>query len=98
MQSADGQYDYSRPWQSNEERLTSQALGAIAQMPAAVIQQIRPPLPRVQLFPPRTGYRVDAFGIRDVVNVSTIYPGSRTDYSGSNSGYQGTSTPSLGLM
>lgn len=98
MENADGQYDYSRPWQTNEERLTSQALQAVAQLPAEVIQQIRPPLPRVQLFPPKFGYRVDAFGIRDVVNVNTIYPGARTDYSGSNSGYQGTSFPALGVM
>lgn len=95
MQSADGVYDHTKPWQSNEERLVSESLATTAGMPAAVIQQIRPPLPQVQLFPPKYGYRREAFGIRDVVNVNTIYPGARVDFSGRVSGYQGTSFPAL---
>jgi hypothetical protein len=87
-----------RPWGSNEERLTVTALASVANLTAEQISQIRPPLPRVQLFPPRFGYRIDAFGIRDVVNVNTVYPGARIDYSGSNSGYQGTSFPALGVF
>ena len=80
MQNPDGRYDYTKPWASNEERLVSESL-AMANLPAEVIQQIRPPLPQVQLFPPRYGYRREAFGIRDVVNGDTIYPGAPTGFS-----------------
>lgn len=91
---ADGDYRLG-PNESNEERLVSEALAALAGEPAEVIAQRRPPLPQVQLFPPRFGYRVDALGIRDVVRLDEIYPQSRIDWSGTTSGYTGTSYPSL---
>lgn len=88
---------YSQPRlnESHEEQLVSQALAA-SQTPADVLQQlVRPPLPRIQLFPPRFGYRTEAFGIDDIIDVSILYPGARVDYSQSQSGYSGTSYPSL---
>lgn len=95
MQNADTVYA-PKPWGSNEERLMGEAL-SVANIPGDVIQQtVRPPLPLVQLFPPRFGYRTDPIGIRDVLDVNTTYPGARVDYSGSSSGTSGTSTPSLG--
>lgn len=85
-----------RPWTSNEERLVSQAL-ASASIPGYILQaQVRPPLPRVQLFPPRFGYRTEPIGIQDILDIDRTFPGARVDYSGSNSGYQGSSAPSLG--
>lgn len=95
MQSADTVYDRTKPWQSNEERLTGQALAAVATLDAAQIQSIRPPIPRIGFLPPRFGYWQEALGIRDIVRLDQIYPGARVDYSGSQSGYQGTSFPSL---
>jgi hypothetical protein len=86
-----------KPWGSNEERLVSESLAA-TQMPVEVIRAIRPPLPRVQLFPMRTGYgERRAFGIADVVEVDNRYPGARTDYAGMRSGpgYSGSSFPAL---
>jgi len=88
-----------KPWASNEERLTTEALSA-ATIPGNILQEtVRPPLPRVQLFPPRFGYRTEAIGIRDVLDVNLTYPNARVDYSGhaSGGGYSGTSTPSQGV-
>lgn len=88
-------YSKAAPWQSNEERLVSEALAA-SQTPGAALQQlVRPPLPRTQLFPPKYGYRQEAIGIRDIIDVDVLFPGARVDYSQSQSGYSGTSYPSL---
>lgn len=95
MYPQDGVYDHSRPWQSNEERLTGDALAAAAGMATEAIRAIRPPIPRIGLLPNRFGMRKGYLGIRDIVKVDLIYPGARVDYSGSQSGYQGSSFPSL---
>lgn len=77
------------------EALASAALDS----PVDPIYQTRPPLPRTNPFPPRYGYGDrPAFGIRDVVNLDVLYPGARVDYAGNQSGMQGTSFPSLGVM
>lgn len=88
-------YNAAPPWQSNEERLCGEALAANANMSSDQIASIRPPIPRVGLFPPKFGYRQDAIGIRDIVQIDNVFPGARVDYSGSTSGYSGTSYPSL---
>lgn len=91
-------YERTRPWASNEERLTTEAL-ASATIPGAVLQaQVAPPLPRVVAFRPRFGYERDALRIDDIVNLDVIFPGARVDYSGSRSGYSGSSFPALGVM
>lgn len=96
MDNADTVYA-PKPWASNEERLVSEALASVASIPGSVLQAtVRPPLPRVQLFPPRFGYRTDEIGIRDILDIDVTFPGARVDYSGSASGYQATSRPSLG--
>jgi hypothetical protein len=91
-------YDTSRPWQTHEEWLVTNALSAQAAMSPEQIREIRPPLPRVQLFPPRFGYRNTVPGIRDIVRLDALYPGARVDYSGAQSGYSGSSFPALGVM
>ena len=98
MQGQDSVYDRAHPWQSNEERLVSESLSATAGMTQEEIQAIRPPLPRVRLFPDRFGYEKRALGIMDVLDVSNSYPGARIDYAGNRSGMQGSSAPSLGVM
>jgi hypothetical protein len=97
---SDGQYDYTRPWQSNEERLTGEALAAAAlDGPVDPAYNTRPPLPRTNPFPPRFGYGDrPAFGIKDIVNLDALYPGARVDYAQNNSGMAGTSFPALGVM
>jgi hypothetical protein len=97
VEQASSQYDYSRPWQSNEERLTGIALMAVALMPADAIRAIRPPIPRIATNPPRFGLPDrGAIGIADIIDMDQLYPGARIDYSGSNSGYSG-STAGLSL-
>lgn len=92
-------YNKSAPWASNEERLVTAALMAVTGVPGTYIAlNTRPPLSRVVLFPPRFGYRTEEFGIDDVVRVNEVYPGARVDYSGSVSGYSGSSFPSLPVI
>lgn len=98
MQEPNSVYDTQHPWQSNEERLVSEALGATAGMSMEEIQAIRPPIPRMNLFPDRFGYEKRALGIMDVLDISESYPGARIDYAGNRSGMEGSSAPSLGVM
>lgn len=86
-----------RPWESNEERLTTDALNAATQ-PAAMVRQIRPYLPQTELLPARFGYRPyedRQTSIEDIMRLDVLYPAGRLDYSGRVSGYQGTSFPAL---
>lgn len=98
MQSADSVYDRTKPWSSNAERLLSETLGATAGMTAEQIQSLRPPLPKVQLFPDRYGYEQRALTVADCFAIETQYGNARDDYSRVTSGYQGSSFPSLGVM
>jgi hypothetical protein len=95
---ADSVYFRGHPWASNEERLVTEALGATAGMSVEQIQAIRPPIPRVQLFPPRFGYEKKTIGIEDVLDINRSYPGARVDYAGNKSGQEGSTAPSLGVM
>ncbi len=91
-------YTESKPWQSNAERLVSEALAA-SQAPQSVILQIRPPLPQIVPFPPRFGYPTvtqRAFGIRQVVGVEHIYGDARNEISGGPASYSGASRNILG--
>jgi hypothetical protein len=81
-----------RPNPSYQDTITGQALEAAMGAPADLIRGIRPPIP-VELFPERFGYRDEAIGIQDVVQVDDLY--QRRDFSGRQSGYQGSSYPSL---
>jgi hypothetical protein len=81
-----------RPNGSYEDQRTGAALASQMEMSADEIRAIRPPLP-INPFPPRFGYRVDAFGIGDIVHLDDLF--RRYDFSGSQSGYQASSYPSL---
>lgn len=100
---ADGNYSIS-PWMQNvpvqagrpdtsyEDAVTGEALSAAMGEPAESIRNRRPLL-NIELFPPRFGYRSDALGISDVARVDALY--QRVDFTGRQSGYQGTSYPVL---
>lgn len=81
-----------RPNASFEDAMTAEALSAAMGEDPESIRARRPPMP-IELFPPRFGYRQEAFGIGDVVQVDNLY--QRRDFSQRQSGYSGTSYPSL---
>lgn len=81
-----------RPNGSYEDQITGAALTAAMTQDVDEIRAIRPPLP-INPFPPRFGYRDEAFGIADIVHVNDLF--QRYDFTGKQSGYQGTSYPSL---
>ena len=103
MESADTNYS-PRPWMQNvpaqlsrpnasyQDQVTAEALATSMTDSADAIRAIRPPL-LIDPFPPKFGYRVDALGIDDLVQLNRLYP--RADFSGRQSGYQGSSFPSL---
>jgi hypothetical protein len=91
--------EYIGPFQSNQERLTSQAMAALT-MPAADIQEyVRPPLPQIQLFPARYGYTENEIGIEDLINLPRQVATTQrveSDYSNTPNTTESTSTNSLG--
>ena len=86
---ADSVYDRTHPWQSNEERLTGEALKY------AAVNTPRPPSQTRPLNPPKYGYRDEAISIDDVVGGLKDPLMTPRNYEGSVSGYQGTQFPSL---
>lgn len=83
-------YDYMGPFANAQEAFMVRALRA-ATMPAALLQDIvRPPLPQVQLFPPRYGYRTRELGVMDVLDVNNEFQPTRVDFTGEKGAYQGT--------
>ena len=98
MQDADSVYDKSRPWETNEQRITGMALASNALMSSEQIRAIRPPLPRQGMLPPRFGYSQYVFGIQDVARLSELFPGSRVDYSGTQSGLMSSGIPAIGTL
>jgi hypothetical protein len=83
-----------QPNQTHEQYLTGLALESVMSMTADQIRTIRPPVP-AQLFPPRFGYRTEALGIEDIIQVDRIF--QRTDFAQNKSGMEGTSTPALNV-
>jgi hypothetical protein len=90
-------WQYNGPWNTNMERLTSQAL-MVMSIPGADIQRmVRPPLPQVRLFPEKYGYNRKMFGIDDIVSIDRNYVEPRIQwYSGSPAGYSGSDRNNLG--
>jgi hypothetical protein len=87
----DIRYDFMGPFKDTQEANLTRAVRSVT-LPAIMIQDIiRPPLPQVQLFPPRYGYRTRELGIMDVMNVDSEFQPTRTDYTQSVGSYQGTS-------
>ena len=85
-------YDYMGPFENVQDAFMARALKSVT-MPAQLIPDIvRPPLPQVQLFPPRFGYRHRELGVLDVMDVALDenFQPIRTDFTRSPGGYQGT--------
>ena len=83
-------YDYMGPFANAQEAFMVRALRA-ATMPGQLLQDlVRPPLPQVQLFPPRFGYRTREIGILDVMDVNEDFQPTRVDFTREPGGYQGT--------
>jgi hypothetical protein len=86
-------YDEQKPFQSNQERLVSEAL-AESQAPAEVIAAIRPPLPQIDPWRPRFGYpsvQERALTVENVVGVARVYGDARKEVSGGMESIQGSS-------
>lgn len=86
---ADGWYDRTKPWNSNEERITSERLVDASQA------QAQPGWRKQPLFPPRFGYEQRPLTVQDCFDIATQYGDARDDFSRVTSGYSGSSTPSL---
>jgi hypothetical protein len=83
-------YDYMGPFANLQEALMARALKSVT-VPAQLIPDIvRPPLPNLQMFPPRYGYRTRELGIMDVMDVNDEFQPTRTDFTREPGGYQGT--------
>ena len=88
-------YDYMGPFSSDQQAKITQAISSVT-VPAEFLTDIvRPPIPQIQLFRPRYGYRTREIGIADIVNVDEIYAEPRTETGGA-AGYSGTSRNTLG--
>lgn len=87
--------EYSGPFASNQERLTTQAM-AVGSMTSEEIQEaVRPNLPQIELFPPKYGYVTTEIGIKDIVEL-TGRPRQRHDYSGEPTTQESTNRNALG--
>ena len=103
MSAANGQYGI-RPWMTNtpvagpsrpnnyEEFITQAALAADFELDSNQIRALQGPL-NLNPFPDRFGYRTSVLGIRDIAKLDDIY--RRVDFTQRQSGYQGSSYPSL---
>lgn len=85
-------YDYSRPFQSMQEQLVTLQLVANA---TANAEGRRPPIPNIGKIPNRFGYRTDPPGISDILVVDDSFAAQFGDFSGTESGFAGTSYPSI---
>lgn len=89
-------WSYLRPWASNEERLTQQALEAATTPGSVLMDSVRPPLDQVMLFRPRFGYRTRTLSVEDIIDMDRAVNPARQDYSGSDAGPTGGSRYSYG--
>lgn len=90
---------YVGPFQSNQDRLLNQAL-AVHTMSGPEIQElVRPPLPQVNLFPPRFGYVEEEISIEDIIELPRKVPTAQrveSDFSNSPNSPQSSSRNTLG--
>lgn len=94
----DGWYDRTKPWNSLAEARLTATLGALAGATAEQIQSLRPPLPMIELFPPRFGFEKSEPTVEDCFRQRTRYPTAQNDYTRVQPGYSGSSVQSLGSM
>ena len=85
-------YMANRPFQTMMEQLVSAQLASLA---SAEYENRKPPIRNIGKVAPRFGYRTTPLTLMDLVRGSTDVPSSFGDWSGTVSGYEGTSYPSL---
>lgn len=88
-------YDYLGPHSSRDQALMTQAIASVTTPGEYLTDIVRPPLPQVELFRSRYGYRTREIGISDIMNVDEIYAEPRTEVTGA-AGYEGSSRNSSG--
>lgn len=79
-----------RPRDTHEEMITTAALQSAFIPGQELADNTRPPLPLVDPFRPRFGYRTRALGVGDMVDVDELYQPPYNDFSGTPAGYSGT--------
>jgi hypothetical protein len=95
VQAAFPPQEYLGPFQSNSERLVSQAM-AVHNMSSEEIQEfVRPNIPQIDMFPDRYGYTTEEYGIKDIIELKGR-PNQRHDYSGEPTTQESTSRNTLG--
>ena len=62
---------YIGPFASNQEQQLTQALASLTTPSAQLQEYVRPNLPQIQLFPPRYGYEKTAYGVADMIDVTS---------------------------
>jgi hypothetical protein len=90
---------YIGPFASNQERLLSQALTSQTLGREELQEFVRPPLPQVQLFPPRYGYVNTEYELSDIIDAPGRTPSQQrveSDYSQTPNTTQSTSRNALG--
>lgn len=84
-------YEQASPWQSNQERLVSEALAA-SQTPGDILAEIGPPLPQVYNRPrfgwPDVNERTPT--VEQVLDIDRLYGDAREAISGGPSSYAGS--------
>ena len=107
MNSADGNYDHTKPWRRDpqpgprydymgpfstlEEELTLRAKLAPTIPAVQLADIVRPQIPQVMLFRPKYGYRVRQIGIADLMNVDELFLDPGNQNGAADAGWQGTS-------
>ena len=86
---------WTGPFQGMNEQLVHAQLVENATVDAA---NRKPPIPNIGKIPNRFGYRTEAPGISDVLVVDDAFAAQFGDFSGTESGFQGTSYPSIPHM
>jgi hypothetical protein len=86
---------YIGPFPSNQDRMTSQAIGVMDMTAADIQEYVRPNIPQIDPFPPKYGYFKGAPGIEDIIQLtSRTY--ERTNFSGEDFEINSTNRNNLG--
>jgi hypothetical protein len=87
MMNQDGVYDHSKGRGIVSEDPEPSLLRYDYMGPFA---NVRPPLPQINMFPPRYGYRTRELGIMDVMDVNDQFQPTRVDFTREQGAYSGT--------
>jgi hypothetical protein len=88
-------YNYTRPFQSMTEDLVHNQLVRNSSVDAA---NRRPPIPNIGKIPDRFGYSQWTPSISDILVVDDSFAAQFGNFSGTESGFEGTSYPSVPQM